>query len=97
MHHQFHYEVFHIEKPIEIQHRSVRADGLEFLCVSDEMFRLDSVMNKKPCDHTDASITVLLLWRDTMTRATYKTKHLFGALLTVSEGSGLRLSGPHSK
>lgn len=57
----------------------------------------DSVMNKEPCDHSDASITVLLLWRDTMTRATYKTKHLIGGLLTVSEGSGLRLSGLHSK
>ncbi|KAL6081455.1 hypothetical protein STEG23_030027 [Scotinomys teguina] len=30
--------------------------------------------------------SVLLLWRDTMTKAAYKRKHLTGALLIVSEG-----------
>lgn len=31
-------------------------------------------------------VTVLVLGRDTMTKETYKRKHLIGGMLTISEG-----------
>lgn len=39
-----------------------------------------------PCRKQAVLVTFLLMGRDTVTKATYKRKHLIGDLLTASEG-----------
>lgn len=39
-----------------------------------------------PCRKQALLVTFLLMGRDTVTKATYKGKHLMGGLLTASEG-----------